>query len=229
MVYINVSPIGGEMCNSYIFNSEISTSSYLKHASNNIFKEYPDIFVVKCKTMYSDQAYQSFVTIADRIDVNTIGEYTLNGPDISSCQSAISNIERLCGDRCLILNLCDSYYHQQFFLQYNSSLKLNPIDFPILSFTLDERLIDDIGAKYFEGHYAMGYYFNSMKTSYSEEIHSVLDRVYMIPNTVVTSDMALCYSQIYLLKNVLDVIYDIDFTKLKGYIYILCYLLCYYL
>lgn len=223
MIYINVAPLGGEMCNTYMFNGEISASSYLKHASHNIFKQYPNVFVVKCDTMYSNEAYQAYESIADGIGLNKVGVFTMNGADDTSSQSAISNIERLCDDSCLILNLCDSYYQKTFFVQYNTSLKLNPNDFPILSLTIDERLIADIGSSYFEGHYAMGYYFNSMKTDNSKEIHEVLDKVYMKPDTVITSDMALCYSQIYLLKNILDVIYDLDFTKLKKYI-LYCYL-----
>lgn len=220
LIYINVQAVGGEMCNTDIINGAISTSTYLQYASINFFKQYPNIIIIKCNTMYSNQAYNAFESITNDNNFNEIGVINLKGNDKTSSESAISDIERLCKDNCLIVNLCNSYYLKHFFIQYYMSTKLNANNNPILTFTLDERLIEDIGIEYCENHYIMSYYFNSMKdTEDSKEIRNVLNTVYMSENTVITSDMALCYSQIYLLKNTIEVVHSVDYDILRRYIF----------
>lgn len=216
VLFINVQSVGGEICNSKILNGQISATTYLKHANENIFKEFPNIYVVTCNTDYSQLAFNEFKSIISESKYNFVGVSNMKNPDITSSQEAISDIEKDCGSSCLILNLCDSYYQKVFFEMYSTSHILNVTTHPILSLTLDERLIEEMDIKHCEGHFVMGYYFNGTENENSKEIRETLTKVYLKSNTIITGSMALCYSQIYLLRNTLNVIYTTEYTSLKN-------------
>lgn len=66
----------------------------------------------------------------------------------------------------------------------------------------------------------MAYYFDTMKTEDSEKLREMLVKLYG-NNAKITSNMATAYSQIFLLKNAINVIYSTDMSQLKsvmGYI-----------
>lgn len=60
---------------------------------------------------------------------------------------------------CLIINLCDTIYQEPFFKAYKDRNTLNPDKQPIVTFTIDERLIESIGAEYV---YIIYYYYISL-------------------------------------------------------------------
>lgn len=61
----------------------------------------------------------------------------------------------------------------------------------------------------------MSYYFNTMKTEQSTQLSEALTKLYG-NKFVITSNMAVAYSQVFLLKSAINVIYSTDINQLKS-------------
>lgn len=148
--------------------------------------------------------------------LNVLGNEIIESTTIESGTSIMTIIEGKCPNGCLIVDLCDYEYQNAIFKGYNQSIILNSQTHPILSFTIDEILIELIGKEYFSGHYVLGYFFDSLRNEKSKEMEDSITKTYGI-KTKITNNMVLSYYFMEMFKTAIETIRNTNFNAVKKY------------
>lgn len=122
---------------------------------------------------------------------------------------------------CIIVLAVEFIYLKPFFIAYSNSQMKNITRYPTLSFALNEVLIDEIVKETntsMEGHYIMGYYFDSVAENDEKRyFRNNITALYAgYDNLKFTSQMALSFSNVYLMKNAIELVYTDDYSSLKS-------------
>lgn len=148
LLYINVSPVGGEYCNKYAMNAVIPFNTYLSRGIHTLFKQYIYIFILTCDTLLCQQGYNSIKYIISHEQLVLKGEYKLMFAAEAPSQGACSSILKSCENvECLVVDVCDVEYQIPFFESYKRKA-LDPEKYPVLTFTVDERVIAESNKTY---------------------------------------------------------------------------------
>lgn len=148
LLYINVSPVGGEYCNKYAMNAVIPFNTYLSRGIHTLFKQYINIFILTCDTLLCQQGYNSIKYIISHEQLVLKGEYKLMFAAEAPSQGACSSILKSCENvECLVVDVCDVEYQIPFFESYKRKA-LDPEKYPVLTFTVDERVIAESNKTY---------------------------------------------------------------------------------
>lgn len=140
LLYISISPTGGEYCNKFVMNGGISTSSYLNRASQNILKEYKNIFAITSNTLYSEQSMISLEYLEESLGFVIVDSYNMEYPDDTHAQNACTSILSSCPYGCLVIQLTDYTYQEPFFNSYYRK-SIDVEKYPVLTFAIDELMI----------------------------------------------------------------------------------------
>lgn len=148
--------------------------------------------------------------------LNVLGNEIIESTAIESGTSIMTIIEGKCPNGCLIVDLCDYEYQNAIFKGYNQSIILNSQTHPIVSFTIDEILIELIGKEYFTGHYVLGYFFDSLRNEKSKEMETVINNAYG-GKAIITNNMVLSYYFIEMFKTAIETIRNTNFNAVRKY------------
>lgn len=150
------------------------TYSLLSRSYQNLIKNYLSIVVLYSSEKSSVKSYEintSFIT-SERYLVYK-GSYEMKDVSETSGNNAIDEINTYCRGSSLIISVIEREYNYWFFYKYNETITMNSVDYPVLSFTLDEIIIDHYDKEIFEDAIIINSYLNSYESESSKSTKNV--------------------------------------------------------
>lgn len=211
---LHLGSVSGDNCNGNILYSLPLTYNLITRSYQNLIKNHNNIFILYSHEESSVKSYEIISKyIEDEKNLNYKGSYEMTDVSSTSGNNAVDVINSKCKGSCLIISVIEREYNYWFFYKYNETITMNSVDYPILSFSLDEIIINHYEKDIFENAIIINSYLNSYESESSKSLKESLKCFSDEP--ILTSTMSLSYSVIKLFVDTINLMGKVDFATFK--------------
>lgn len=192
---INYSITSGEKCNKKVLEMGVNIQTLWK-TTTELF-DIDTIMIVYSDSVFSNNARDIVSSNAEESGIYLKEDAFIEENTVEASKNACGQILSKCTDGCYVINVLDRSYYTNFFTECYNDYNLTAAKYPIISYALDEQLLSQLDQRSTNGHYIVGYFFNSMTTTVGEELRAaVRNKNFFGP---VTPNMAVLYTTVFII------------------------------
>lgn len=192
---INYSITAGEHCNNKVLEMGVNIQS-LWHATTELF-DIDTMMIVYSDSDYSNAARDIISANAEETGIYLKEDAFVEENTVEASKNACGQISSKCTDGCYVINVLDRSYFTNFFTECFKDYNISSSKYPIISYAIDEQLLKSIDKDAVNGHYVVGYFFDSMITEEGEILRNGLrEKNFFGP---VTPNMAVLYTTTFII------------------------------